>query len=105
LPLQWVRVPVDSRPALDHHVQGPSALWDRGPGIGRPGLDPVPKIAVVEMGPMALPEPPAPLHVDHHAEDSAIAVPGAGRIAARIAPFTLKDCHPNQLPRPLTFDG
>ena len=54
--------------------------------------------AVAEIGPAAIREPPSPLHVDHHAEDGAIAVPGAGRIAARLS-------SPSKIARPIRIPG
>ena len=79
--------------------QGPPELWDRGPGIGRPGLYPFPQPAVVEGGEIALGDRPAPHAVDRRAEDRVIAVPAPGHIATLRAPPALQERQQDEVAR------
>ena len=85
------RIPVGLWLALEHFFQGVTKLGDCGPRIGRPGREPLLQQTVpIDVEVLTLMQAPPPPDVSCHAEDRAITVPGARRVATLLSPARLQ---------------
>ena len=91
---QRKRIPLGPWLGLEHLLQGAMKLGDRGPRIRRPGREPLLQLTeprAMTLTSLSLIQAPPPPDVSRHAEDRAITVPGARRVAPLLPPAPLQE--------------